>query len=145
MFEQLYGKVLSMNGTILGFPELDEFAINPIDESNLDSPFAYLQSLKEQEIGFLVTNPFNFHNTYELRLTESEKAVIESSDPSDVAVLALVTIGRTFEDSTINLLAPLLVNIPKSLGRQIVLPPDSPYSTKTSLIGRAAKESEPQC
>jgi flagellar assembly factor FliW len=134
MFNEMYGKTLSMSGSILGFPDLNTFVLTPIDEVDSQSPFAYMQSTQEEEIGFLVTHPFEFVANYQVQVPEHEKTTLEVTDPQDVAVLGIVTISSSFEQSTVNLLAPILINVRTMTGRQIVLPPDSHYSTKTLLF-----------
>jgi len=133
MFRHLYDKPIAMRGAILGFPELNEFVLTPVDDSGLTSPFAYLQSLEEEAIGFLVANPFHFYSDYELEIGEQEKRDIEASSPEEVIVLAIVKIGDPFETSTLNLMAPLIINADKLIGRQMVLPPDTPYTTRMAL------------
>jgi flagellar assembly factor FliW len=134
MFNGLFGKTLSMQGSILGFPDLNTFVLTPVDEADSKSPFAYLQSTQEEGVGFLVTLPFTFVTDYEVEVPEQEKMTLGVSGPQDVAVLGIVTIASSFEQSTVNLLAPILINVRAMTGRQIVLPPDSLYSTKTLLF-----------
>lgn len=133
MFRHLYDKPIEMRGAILGFPELNEFVLLPVDDSGLVSPFAYLQSIEEEGVGFLVTNPFHFYADYELEIGEQEKRDIEANSPEDVIVFVIVKIDDPFESSTLNLMAPLIVNADKLLGRQMVLPPDTPYTTRMAL------------
>lgn len=134
MLSPLYGKTIQMNGTVLGFSELDAFEVIPVDDTDASSLFAYLQSTEEPEIGFLVTNPFDFVPSFEVELAESDKAWLEAEQPEDVAVLSIVTIADPFYRSTINLLAPLIINTKNLRGRQIVLPPESSYTTKTLFL-----------
>ncbi|KIL36697.1 hypothetical protein SD71_06770 [Cohnella kolymensis] len=134
MWQSLIGKTINMNGSILGFPELNVFGIQPVDDSNDQSPFAYLQSQEQQEIGFLVVDPFTFFPHYELELSDRDKSELEVADSQEVAVLGIVSIARPFESSTVNLMAPLLINVSKFTGRQLVLPPDTPYQTKTPIF-----------
>ncbi|MBB6671519.1 flagellar assembly protein FliW [Cohnella nanjingensis] len=146
MLASLFGKPISTKGTILGFSELDAFILVPVDESNTDSPFAYLQSATEPEIGFLVADPFAFYRDYELRLTEQDKAALATENPREVAVLSIVTIANPFNQSTINRLAPLVVHVDKLVGIQIVLPPESAYTTRDPLFGAPSPEGrEPAC
>jgi Uncharacterized protein conserved in bacteria len=133
MFRHLYAKRISMRGTILGFPELDEFILTPIDDSGLQSPFAYLQSIEEEGVGFLVANPFTFYADYELELTVQDRQSIEAMSPEEVIVLAIIRIEDPFHTSTINLMAPLIVNSNTFVGTQIVSPADARYSTKMPL------------
>ncbi|MBW5448475.1 flagellar assembly protein FliW [Cohnella sp. CFH 77786] len=134
MFVSLYGKTIAMRGTILGFSELESFVLIPVDESNPDSPFAYLQSEEDSQIGFLVADPFRFDASYQFELSEQDKEELEAADPGQLVVLAIVTIADPFDRSTMNLLAPLLINTHKLIGKQIVLPPETSYSTKTRFL-----------
>jgi flagellar assembly factor FliW len=137
MWQQLAGKTIRMEGSILGFPEQDAFTIQPVEDSDGQAPFAYLQSEEKEDIGFLVIDPFTFFPSYEIQLSDGDKSAIEVTEPNDVALLGIVSIARPFENSTVNLLAPLLLNVQKLKGRQIVLPPESPYQTKTPLFSSA--------
>lgn len=55
---------------IPGFEEIKEFVILPLEK---DSPFAVLQSIKEQEIGFVIAFPFAFKNDYTFDISEDDK------------------------------------------------------------------------
>ncbi|MFD2331482.1 flagellar assembly protein FliW [Cohnella sp. GCM10020058] len=141
MFRHLYDKPISMRGSILGFPELNEFMLLPIEDSDLVSPFAYLQSSAQDEVGFLVADPFQFCVDYEFKIGEQDIKDIEATAPEGVIVMAIVKIGDPFDTSTINLMAPLIINVDKLLGRQVVLSSDKPYTTKMP-IGSPVKEGE---
>jgi flagellar assembly factor FliW len=142
MFIELYGKTIAMEGSILGFQQLNSFVLVPIDESDNSSPFAYMQSMEEEQVGFLIAHPFTFVPEYELQLPEDEKELLEVSEPQDVAVFGLVTIASSFEQSTVNLLAPLIINVRSLRGRQIVLPPDSTFTTRTPLFNSSFTKEE---
>ncbi|WP_256759116.1 flagellar assembly protein FliW [Cohnella sp. WQ 127256] len=140
MFNDLYGKTILMEGSILGFQNLNSFVLIPVDETNTQSPFAYLQSTEEESLGFLVTNPFTFIPSYEVQVQEDEKAALETSDPNDVIVLCIVTLAEPFDNSTLNLLAPLLISIRSMTGRQFVMSNDSRFSTKVPLFSSSSEQ-----
>jgi flagellar assembly factor FliW len=140
MFSCYYGKTFELRGSILGFAELNEFQLLPVDDTAAQTPFAYLQSLEEPNIGFIVADPFSLYPDYQIELSEPEKTALGASDPKEVIVLVIVTVAEPFDRSTVNLLAPLLIHRSTFKGRQIVLPPDSPYTTKTALPERRHEE-----
>lgn len=142
MLNNLYGETISMKGSILGFPQLNTFVLLPVDEANPSLPFAYLQSTEENGVGFMVAYPFSFAPTYELQVQEDEKAALNISEPNEVIVLSIVTIADPFDQSTLNLLAPLLINVANMNGKQIVLPPDTQYSTRTPLFSSSSEQEE---
>ncbi|AHV99349.1 flagellar assembly protein FliW [Paenibacillus sabinae] len=124
---------------IPGFEQETEFAIIDLQEG----PFSYLQSLKTANLSFLLTDPFAFYPQYEFELPDTEAEELEITDMVDVR--AIVTIRDTVEESTLNLLAPVVLNPEKRLGKQVVLH-RSPYLTKQLLWTEGQfKEGETSC
>lgn len=100
---------------IPGFEHHTRFALIDIPEG----PFAYLQSLEDQHIALLITDPFVFYRDYEFDLPES---VVEEMDiESSLMIRNIVTLHRNPEQSTINLLAPLVFNLENYSARQVIL------------------------
>ncbi|MEB3102344.1 flagellar assembly protein FliW [Ferviditalea candida] len=137
MLQFLHEKTIRFNGSILGFEQLDGFSVSVVEEN---SPYAYLQSLEEENIGFLVVTPFVFYPDYEFELEEKDKSLLELKSQEEGAVLAIVTMSEDFIQSTVNLLAPLMINITNGLARQVVLPPKFNYGTKELLFKQAMAE-----
>lgn len=139
MLQILHKKVIRFNGSILGFEEFNEFEISVVEDN---SPYAYLQSLQDENIGFLVVTPFVFYPEYMFELDDKDKTLLEMKSPEEVAVLNIVTIREPFIKSTVNLLAPLVINITSGQARQVVLPPKSNYGTNELLFEKAIDERE---
>jgi len=110
-----------------GFDEETDFALIAMAEM----PFWYLQSVKNKELSFLLGDPFVFHPTYEFELPDDEAEELEIK--SDVFVRCIITLKNNIEKSTINLLAPIVLNPVGRFGKQIVLH-KAPYHTKHSLL-----------
>lgn len=121
---------LSFSGSILGFETLDSFLLEAIEET----PFAYLKSMEDKNISFLVTSPFEWYNDYSLQLDDSMKKKLEIEKPEDTLVISIVTFKTSLESSTINLLAPLIINVNEHKGSQYVLTGNNNYSTRSPLI-----------
>lgn len=138
MLQFLHEKAVRFNGNILGFEEFDEFAITAVEEN---SPYAYLQSMQDENIGFLVVVPFVFYPEYTFELEDKDKTLLELRSQEEVAILNMVTIREPYTKSTVNLLAPLVINIGNGHARQVVLPPRSNYGTSEPLFKAVLKES----
>ncbi|MEK8216603.1 flagellar assembly protein FliW [Paenibacillus sp. FSL L8-0463] len=110
-----------------GFDEETKFALIAMEEA----PFWYLQSLSDQGLSFLLGDPFAFYPTYEFELPDEEAE--ELAIGSDVVVRCIITLKEQTEQSTLNLLAPVVLNPSERLGKQVVLH-RSPYHTKHSLL-----------
>jgi flagellar assembly factor FliW len=132
MLDFINKKSFEFKGSILGFENLNHFTISQVEEG--DSAYAYLQSSEDENTGFLVISPFAFFKDYTFEIEEKDRTLIDAQVQDEVAVLTIVTLREPFHKSTTNLLAPLIVNVRNGLGRQIVLPPKSNFSTKVLLI-----------
>ncbi|MCM3271423.1 flagellar assembly protein FliW [Paenibacillus elgii] len=142
MFKQLDGKIINLNGSILAFEGLDKFTFNCIEGSDL----AYLSSVDDDKIGFVVVAPFEYFKEYMFELNEDDVTKLELKSEQDVLILSIVTVRDPFQDSTMNLLAPLVINIQNLKGLQIILPPSYEYDIKTPLFPKQRQESgEKKC
>lgn len=106
-----------------GFEEETAFALIPWEET----PFSYLQSLKEKELAFLVVSPFEFRQDYSFELSAEDKEELKIEE--EVTVFSIVTVHSEITKSTMNLLAPVVINPVKKVGKQVVLQ-QSGYMTR---------------
>lgn len=114
---------------LLGFPEARRFALVPTDRDG----FFWLQSLDFGALVFLLVDPFPLVEEFYVDLSEAEVGMLEPADGSEMAVLAIMTLPRQNGDApTLNLQGPLVLNMKKRLGRQLVLQ-ESRWGTRWSL------------
>ncbi|MEK4849510.1 flagellar assembly protein FliW [Paenibacillus sp. FSL H7-0756] len=112
---------------IPGFEEETDFALI----STPDHSFWYLQSTKDKALSFLLSDPFVFYPSYEFDLPDAEAKELKINN--QLIVRCVITLKNKVEESTINLLAPLVLNPEERVGKQIVLH-NTPYHTKHSLL-----------
>lgn len=117
-------EILSFHQGLPGFPEYKQFILLSLDA---DLPLALLQSIEEATIGFVVAFPFAFKQDYAFDLSEEDKEDLHIEKEEEVLTYSIVTLQETFVDSTINLLAPVIINTNKKLGKQIVLQDSKAY------------------
>ncbi|MEK5419758.1 flagellar assembly protein FliW [Paenibacillus odorifer] len=110
-----------------GFDEETDFVLIAM----VETPFWYLQSIKSEGLSFLLGDPFMFNPSYEFELPDDEAE--ELGIDSEVIVCCVITLKEHAEQSTINLLAPIVLNPIGHTGKQIVLH-KAPYHTKHSLL-----------
>ncbi|GAB6991334.1 flagellar assembly protein FliW [Paenibacillus pini] len=130
--EQIY----HFNKGLPGFDEETEFALISLQEGT----FSYMQSLKEPALAFLLTEPFDYYSDYEFELSPSDMEELEIKE--QVLVRCIITLKESIEESTINLLAPVILNPEKQLGKQVVLHNTS-YQTRHPLWIEELQEKEP--
>lgn len=122
-------KIFFENG-IPGLEEYKEFEISQLGTSN---KFKMITSVEESNIGFVAVSPFEVNKDYEIDLNDEIIKELQIKDPKDVLVLNLITLGRTLEKSTVNLKAPVIINIKNNKGKQLILQDDK-YSIKEPLM-----------
>jgi flagellar assembly factor FliW len=114
---------------IPGFETYRYFSVTQVEENK---KFNMIISKEDPNIGFLSISPFEIKNDYEINLSEEciEELNIEKAE--DVWLLSLVTIGKTLSESTVNLKAPIVINIKNNKGKQLILQSDK-YKIKEPL------------
>lgn len=111
-------EVITFQEGIPGFPKHTQFTILSLNE---ESPFFVLQSIDDEKVGFMMGTPFAFKEDYVFDLQQSDVDQLKVEKPEDVLTYGILTLRDTLEHSTINLLAPVVVNAKQKLGKQIVL------------------------
>ena len=114
---------------IPGLEDCREFILNSLEE---DSPFYYMRSSSQPEIGLLLVDPFAVFNDYEFDLDDEAAGQLQITDQKQMAVLCTVNTGNGVESATVNLLAPVVINIKQCQAKQVVLN-DRRYSFRTPL------------
>ena len=117
-------EILTFEYGVPGFPDIQKFALLSLDA---DLPLALLQSTEQPAIGFVVAYPFAFKTDYVFEISEEDKEDLAIEKEEDVIAYSIVTLKESFQDSTLNLLAPVIINTNKKLGKQIVLQDSSKY------------------
>lgn len=103
---------------IPAFEEEKEFVIVPL---GAQSPFVTLQSVQTPSVGFMAAYPYHFKEDYTFDLEQEDLKQLQIEKSEDVLVYAILTLKDTLENSTMNLLAPVAINIKKQIGKQVVL------------------------
>ena len=103
---------------IPGFQHEKQFALIPFGEN---TPFIILQSIKTVQIGFVLALPYTFKVGYAFDLSNQDVEALKIEKQKDIITYAIVTLKDTLPNSTINLLAPIVINTKTRQARQIVL------------------------
>jgi flagellar assembly factor FliW len=91
-----------------------------------------LTSSDEPDIGFVVVPPWVFYPDYEFELDSGMAERLGLTASEDAVVFAVVTLRDKPEDSTVNLLGPIVVNRFTHEAAQVVLP-SAGYSVRAPL------------
>lgn len=121
---------LDFGNSIVGFEQLRYFHLDKLEGNN---PFFILRNNEDASIEFVVVSPFEIYRQYEIEISNELRQELRIESPEDVMVMCIVTIHRPFTGSTINLLAPLIINARNGMSRQIILN-GSAYQARTRLF-----------
>jgi len=101
-----------------GFPAARRFALQPLDETGVLSA---LRSLDVDDLQFLVVPPGDFHPAYAPEIDDESAAELGLVSADDALVLLVVHAGRDLASTTVNLRAPIVVNMVTSRATQVIL------------------------
>ncbi|MGO0063602.1 flagellar assembly protein FliW [Brevibacillus fluminis] len=109
-------QIVTFSHGIPGFEEETEYVFLPLD----DSQFVIMQSVRSA-LYFIVVNPFPIYVDYHFEIPRAELTQLQLESEKDVVVYNIVVLRDELEESTVNMQAPLIVNIRSMKGKQIVL------------------------
>ncbi|EPY2300891.1 flagellar assembly protein FliW [Clostridium sporogenes] len=119
---------------IPGFEELKKFIIFPVEDNDV---FSVFHSIAKEDMGIIVTSPFNIEKEYEIQLEEEQIKNLKLQDEKDTLVLNTVTLNSDIDKITANLRAPIIINIKEKIGEQIIINSDK-YKVKHPLFKEEA-------
>ncbi|TDQ36932.1 flagellar assembly protein FliW [Aureibacillus halotolerans] len=121
-----------------GFETEKMFVLLPFADN---TPYYILQSVKTPELAFVLVNPFLFFETYQFTLDDHTKQAMDVKAREELAVYTVVTLKEPFEETTVNLKAPIVINQRTGKARQMILE-DQVYTTRQLLVERNEEASE---
>ncbi|MBM7570243.1 flagellar assembly protein FliW [Aquibacillus albus] len=117
---------------IPGFLDEKEFALLDLEDNPV---FQVLQSISNVSLAFIVTNPYHFLKEYEFELDQNTMELLHIESEKDVVVLSIVSLKDPFEESTVNLQAPIIINNTKKRGKQYITNINE-FSTKVAIFSQ---------
>jgi flagellar assembly factor FliW len=122
--------IITFSKGIPGFENLKKFILFPVEENEV---FNVLQSIEDVDMGLIVISPFEIVKDYEFKLEDNLIERLNIREPQQVLVVNTVTLNSKVENITVNLKAPIVINIKEGSGEQLILD-TAKYSIKHPLI-----------
>ena len=129
--------IVRMPSGPLGFEDQTRFCLI---QHRPDTSFRWLQSIGQPGLAFVVVDPADFFDDYEIEVTDPDAEQLELTNEQDALVLVILTVGKGSERVTANLAAPIVVNSKTLLGMQVVLQ-DERYSVSHPVATRITAHS----
>lgn len=114
-------EIIQFEHGLPGFEEEKEFVQLPLSD---ESAFHALQSVNTKDLSFIITTPYATVVDYSFELDESVIKALNIKSNNEVAVFVIVSLKDTLEASTVNLKAPIILNMENKKAKQIILQED---------------------
>jgi len=108
---------------IPGFENVKKYVL--LGRQEAKAPFFWLQGIDDPNLAFVVTDPFSVHPDYFVDVDDEEITELDIKDSDRVLTLSIVTIPEKIENMTVNLRAPILINMQNNTGKQVVMKNDT--------------------
>jgi flagellar assembly factor FliW len=131
-------KILTFEKGLPGLEEDKRYALLSNEDSR---PVSWLQSLDHMEIALPVMDPFLICPDYSFDISPEYVDALAVEQIKDVYVLSILVIPQNVNAMTINLSAPIIINVKNSKGCQIILD-DRKYRVRvpvSELLGKIGK------
>ncbi|MDR2532164.1 MAG: flagellar assembly protein FliW [Oscillospiraceae bacterium] len=107
---------------VFAFEDVRHFAlISPLGE---DVYPKWLQSADALIPCFVVFDPTIIDGNYQVALTESEKALLDIKDDTNLRYLVIAKVPENFRETTVNMKSPIVINSDLNTAAQFILPHD---------------------
>jgi len=119
--------IMEFNKGIPGFEELTKFALLDIEDNQ---SLKCLQSIEESSVCLMAITPWQYFKDYEIKLSDEEIEQLEIENQDEVSVYNIITVRQ--DKITANLVAPIIINVIKNKGIQIILS-DTQYKIRQEI------------
>lgn len=105
-----------------GFEGVRRFVLINNDEEG--SPFKWLQGVDEPKPAFVIIDPFIVNKDYEVNLDDDILKELDIKKADEVLVYCIVVVPKDISKMTMNMQAPLVINMKNNKGKQLILDTD---------------------
>ncbi len=131
-------KMLHFPKGIVGFPDLQDFALIFDVEAGDSNGIKWLQSVQEPNFAMSVIDPLTVCEEYNPEVDDELLKTIGGLD--NVLVLVTITVPSDIKKMSVNLKAPFVINVEERKACQIILDQDLPVKHYIYDILQARKE-----
>lgn len=134
-------KIITLEKGMIGFPDLNHFAlIYDEEKEEQKNTIMWLQSMDEPDIAFPVMMPHMVKEDYDPNVSEEAIAPLGDLKPENTYLLVTVTVPGNIKDFSVNLKAPIIINMDNHKGVQLIVEDDYPVKYKVYDLLKEKKE-----
>lgn len=113
-------KILTFEEGLIGFEDLKRFTLLYNNETEANSSIIWLQSVEEVSMALPVINPFHIMTDYNPIVEDEMLLSLGELKDENTAIFLTLTVPSDIKDMTVNLKAPIIINVETKKGCQIV-------------------------
>ena len=117
-------KIINFPNGIYAFEDQHRFVmLSPLGNDVFP---AWLQSLDNENLCFIVFDPEQLVKDYSVTADEEITAAIENDRETSIRYLSLAVVPEEYKNTTVNLKSPIMINADKMLAAQVIASEDYP-------------------
>lgn len=127
-------QILHFAEPIAGFESCIRYALLPYSLAGREDPtMSWLQAVDAPFHTFLVTDPWSAIVDYHPEIADAEVRAVQAIEFAQTTILGILTVSRGTRELTINLQAPLLVNMMRGVAKQVLILNSEAYSARARV------------
>lgn len=135
-------KIIHFEEGIIGFPDCQKFTLIYDEEKGERRSICWMQSLDEPEFALPVIDPLLLKEDYNPMVEDELLKTLGDLNEDNLFILVTVTVPQNIEEMSVNLKAPLIMNVDEKKGCQIIIEDDLPVKYKIYELLQARKAGE---
>ena len=136
-------KILTFDQGIIGFPYMKHFALIFDVEDGKEAKIKWLQSMDEECFAMPVMSPYELVPDYHPSVSDETWQTLGEIRDEDMLVLVTVTVPTDITQMSINLKAPVVVNLATNKASQVIVEDEYPVKYKIyDKVKEGKKEGE---
>jgi len=120
-----YGNISAKEDDIIRFTEgmygFEEYKNYIILKDKPEDDIMYLQSIDNEDLSFVLIDPFVIINRYEPNVNDEDLKELEVKDGSELKFLLVAIIRKEIQNSLVNLKSPIAINAKLKVAKQVIL------------------------
>ena len=127
---------------IIGFPDCKDFTLIYDEEKGNRKNICWLQSLDEAVFALPVLDPLLIKEDYNPAVEEALLHALGNLTEENTFILVTVTVPEEIEELSVNLKAPIIINVDERKACQVIVEEDYPVKYKIYELLKARKAGE---
>lgn len=130
--------IISFMEGLPGFENNNKFIVLCNNE-DAKSPFKWLQCIDEPQLTFAVVDPFLIRKDYDIEVSDEAVKLLGIEKPEDMLIYSILVVPEDLSKITMNLKAPVVINIKNKKGMQVILDTDE-YGVRHYILEELSRQ-----